>query len=232
MLLLHKWLVLMGWRAQVGSRGERLDCKASSEPAEGCDWRALFSTQCHFRFNYTPSQMVRPTVANLAQRVCLIARGKEVHQSWCTCFKRHFFFHQAYCVCQVTMQSCIFNLTFPQNNIHPSPSCLWLQCWSGTHRLLHRDWCHAGTYQAREDCGHLRARNANACPAQLHGADRGPVRLHTRRAPGGRQLRHHRSARQKPIRLHPETDADRRWRECHRNGTRVQGTNLPYVVWV
>lgn len=63
----------MDWRAQVGSRGERLDCKASSEPAEGCDCQALFSTQCHFRFNYTPYQMVRPTVANLAQRVYLLA---------------------------------------------------------------------------------------------------------------------------------------------------------------
>lgn len=37
MLLLHKCLILMGWRAQVGSRGERLDWRASSEPTEGCD---------------------------------------------------------------------------------------------------------------------------------------------------------------------------------------------------
>lgn len=109
------------------------------------------------------------------------------------------------------------------NNHLPSLSPLWLQCRRGTHRLLHRDWCHAWTYQAREDRGYLRARHANACPAQLHGADRGPVCLHTWRAPGGRQLRHHRSARQKPIRLHPETDPDRGWRECHRHGTWVQG---------
>lgn len=52
----------MGWRAQVGSKGGRLDCKASSEPTESCDCQTLLSTQCHFRFNYTPSQMVSPTV--------------------------------------------------------------------------------------------------------------------------------------------------------------------------
>lgn len=35
----------MGWRAQVGSGGERLDFKASSEPTEGCDQLTLFSTR-------------------------------------------------------------------------------------------------------------------------------------------------------------------------------------------
>lgn len=54
------------------SRGERLDSKASSEPIKGCDCLTLFSTQCHFTFNYTSSQTVHPTVVNVPQRVYLI----------------------------------------------------------------------------------------------------------------------------------------------------------------
>lgn len=132
-------------------------------------------------------------------------------------------------------KSCV-NLNLPGNKIQYRTSSikvsdksnlwlLWSQCRRGPHRLLHCDWCHAGTYQAREDRGHLRTCNADARPAQLHGANRRPVRLHTRRAPGGRQLWHNRSARQKPVRLHPETDPDRGWRECHWHGAGVQGTN-------
>ncbi len=51
--------------------------------------------------------------------------------------------------------------------------------------------------------------------------DRRPVRLYSRRAPGGRHLRHHRGSRPKPVRLHPETHADRVRRERHRDGARV-----------
>lgn len=109
---------------------------------------------------------------------------------------------------------------------------LCLQRWCGTHRLLHRDWCHDGTYQAREDCRHIWARYTNARPEELHGANRGSVRLYTRRAPGGRQLRHHRSARQKPLCLHPETDADRRRGERDRHGAGVQGTNTQPKTWI
>lgn len=35
----------MGWKAQVGSGGERLDFKAGSEPTDGCDRLTLFSTR-------------------------------------------------------------------------------------------------------------------------------------------------------------------------------------------
>lgn len=66
----------MCWRTQVRSGGERLDFKASSEPTKGCDYVTLFSTQCHFTFNYTSSQMAYPTEANLPQRVYLIPRNR------------------------------------------------------------------------------------------------------------------------------------------------------------
>ncbi|KAK1792769.1 hypothetical protein P4O66_012693, partial [Electrophorus voltai] len=64
-------------------------------------------------------------------------------------------------------------------------------------------------------------------PAQLHGADRGPVRLHPRRPAGGRHLRQHGGARPQPLRLHPEAHAAGGRRERYGDGTGVQGTAPP-----
>ena len=102
---------------------------------------------------------------------------------------------------------------------------LWFssQRRSGPHRLLHRDRRHDGAHQAREDHRHLRPRHADALPAELHGPDGGPVHLHSRRAAGGGDLWEHRGPRKEPVLLHPEADADRARRECHRHGAGVQG---------
>ena len=47
---------------------------------------------------------------------------------------------------------------------------------------IHRDRRDARPDPARADAGRVWSRDVPACPAELHGADRGPVRVHLRRA--------------------------------------------------
>lgn len=94
---------------------------------------------------------------------------------------------------------------------------------SGTHWLLHRHRCHAGADQAREDGGHLRSRDPDEVTAELHGADGGPVQLHSRLPPGSSGLWEHRGGGSEPLHLHPETVSDRDWRACHQHGAGIQG---------
>lgn len=90
--------------------------------------------------------------------------------------------------------------------------------------LLHRHRRHAGAHQARKDGGHLRPRDAHALPAELHGADRGPVQLHPRRAAGSGGLRQHRGGGEEPVFVHPEAGPGGERRARHRHGARVQGS--------
>ena len=88
---------------------------------------------------------------------------------------------------------------------------------------VHRHRLDARTHQAREDGRHLWSRDMPARATQLHGADGRPVRVHPRRAAGGRPERQHGDPRAQPLRAHTEADAARARRDRHRHGARVQG---------
>ena len=109
-------------------------------------------------------------------------------------------------------------------------------CWlsaqrrSGTDRCRGRRRRDAGARQAREDAGRVRSRDVPALAAQLHGADRGPVRVHPRRARRGDTVGQHRGAGAQPLQPHTAADARRARRLRQRDGTRVQGRHSVTVA--
>jgi len=114
------------------------------------------------------------------------------------------------------------------------PSCrmtvVLSQCRSGSDGRSDRHRLHAGTHQTREDAGRLRSRDLPALAAQLHGADRGPVRVHARRARRGDPVGRHRGPGAQSLRTSTATQRHRRQLFVHRHWTRVQGPRSSTVV--
>lgn len=102
---------------------------------------------------------------------------------------------------------------------------LLFQCWSWQDRLFHCNRCHARENKAWKDCRYLWPRNSNESPEELHGSNRGPVHLYPWCTAWSSDMWKYRSASQKPVCIYSEADTDRSRRECHRNGTGIQGTS-------
>lgn len=106
------------------------------------------------------------------------------------------------------------------------------QCGRGSDRLLHRDRCHVGAHEAWTSSRCVRPCDPDALSEELHGANRGSVRLHPWRAAGGSRLRTHRGPCAQPLLTPPETHKHASRGDRHRHGAGVQGQSRMHTVLI